>query len=138
MTEQDIQIFLDKIKLANILIQKELSMISHVNLIKSHLKSKLMEKDRLEEYNEWQWAWQNISEMYDVLEYQYMPLLDKKDSEMKNKLEKAMKKYNALNQKVSYQDLIDSYDGVRKIMEVSKFHDVTRTSSADADFESEE
>lgn len=135
LSDDDTQIFIDKIKLAAVLVQKELLMIHHVNVLKNQIKNELLDIGRVKESNEWGWAWQNISEMYDFLEFGYLDLLEEEDNKA---VVAIMDKYNALEKPVEWDDLLIAYTGIRKVMERGKFHDVSRTAIKEADFLAEE
>lgn len=136
--EESIEIFSDKIKLSSSLILKEMDMITHTNLIKSLSKNGLFDHDRKKDYLEWRWAWQNISELYDFLKFEYLEKLGKKEPDVKKELERIMKKYNTSSDEMEYEELLFAEDGILKMMAISKFHSVDRRSSLDGDFVDEE
>lgn len=138
MPESKQQIFLDKIRLAWVLISKEMDMISHVNSLKSIRRNAPQDLDRIHEYEEWRWAWHNLSELYDFLKFSYLDLLEKKDKDTKDDLVKIMKKHDYTTNKLTYEELLKAQNGVLKMMALSKFHDVAREGEGDADFLAEE
>ena len=138
MAEESTNIFSDKIKLAGVLINKELTMISHVNMVKSMKLGKDLDLDRLEEYNEWGWAWQNVSELYDFLKFEYMDRLKSKEPIIQKELEKIMKNYNYGKEAVSYLDLMLAHDGILKMMVLTGFHNVAQQEKIDQEIEEQD
>jgi len=114
-------IFSDKIKLASVLISKEMNMIFQVNSLKSALKSGRVDMARIDEDPFYKWSWQNISELYDFLKFSYLDKLEKTDKE---NIEAIMKSYNNLNTKLTYEQLIQANDYILKMMAATGFHSV--------------
>lgn len=131
------QIFSDKIRLAGVLIAKEMNMITHVNWLKLNIKTGQFIENRSNEYREWGWAWLNISELYDFLKDEYLNELKKEYKEIYDDLIEVMKNYNTPNGKVTYNDLLTAYDGILRLMQISQFHNVYREGDS-GDFVQEE
>lgn len=136
MTENP-QIFSDKIRLAGILIAKEMLMINFVNRLKTNAKIGKFEEGRKNEFSEWASAWMNISELYDFLKDGYLSDLKKKHQEVEEQLVEIMKKYNDPKGDLTYKEMLFAYDGILRLMQISQFHNVYRQGES-GDFVEEE
>lgn len=132
------KIFIDKIKLAGALVSKEFNTINMVNHLKSMVKFKQINLNNVADYNEWFWSWQNISELYDFLKNDYLEPLKKADKELYEDIIEIMDNYDKETTINTYPELKRAYNGILKMMALSKFHDVARTSDNEGDFIAEE
>jgi len=116
------KIFLDKIKLSVVIVEKELKLISTYNTLVNdiRLRPDIKEKHTLLDYPPYQQSWQSLSELYDFLEYDYLKKLNKTKQ---TKIKSCLNNYKNLND-LSLDDLKVCVDIVREIMSLSKFHDV--------------
>lgn len=120
MTEEEI--YLDKIRLGAIIVEKELVLLELFNRLIKDIRLRPDIREILQDYPLYHYCWQNVSELYDFLEYDYSNKLEKKDRES---IEEIMLKYKSLKA-VTIDDLIKAITLVKKIMSLSKFHDLIR------------
>jgi len=122
MSGENVEIYLDKIKLGALIVEKELSLIELYNTLINEIRLRPDIKEILKEYPTFHKAWQSLSELYDFLEYDYLKKLDKTKQ---TKIKSCLDKYKNLKE-LSLDELRDSVNIVREIMSISKFHDVVR------------
>jgi len=120
MSGENVEIYLDKIKLGALIVEKELSLIELYNTLINEIRLRPDIKEILKEYPTFHKAWQSLSELYDFLEYDYLKKLDKTKQ---TKIKSCLNNYKNLND-LSLDDLKVCVDIVREIMSLSKFHDV--------------
>lgn len=133
--EEKSQIFLDKIKLAARLVDKEMVVNNNINTLIRMKRSGVLEIESLSRYNEFHVAWQSLSELYDFLKNDYKAKLEKEELESVNKI---IDKYMTSNSQMTFEELISAYETVLKMMSLSGFHDLFRAKDIEATFESEE
>ena len=119
----NVEIYLDKIKLGALIVEKELSLIELYNGLISEVRLRPDIKEMLKEYPTFHKSWQCLSELYDFLEHDYIKKLKSKKEQDRIKL--CMDKYKELKE-LSLDELKDCVNIIRKIMSISKFHDVVR------------
>lgn len=122
MTES-VEIYLDKIKLGAIIVEKELSLIELYNGLINEVRLRPDIKEILKEYPTYHKSWQSLSELYDFLEHDYAKKLKNKKDE--KRIKECIDKYKNLED-LSLDELRDCVNIIRKIMSLSKFHDVVR------------
>ena len=117
-------IYLDKIKLGAMIVQKELTVIETYNRLVYEMRSREDIKEFLNQYPTFNDCWQGLAELYDFLENDYLKKISKEDQ---GKIQVIMKKYRAF-ESMGMEQLTDAVSIARKIMSASKFHDVVRKS----------
>ncbi len=123
MGADNVEIYLDKIKLGALIVEKELSLIELYNTLIGEVRLRPDIKEILKEYPTFHKAWQSLSELYDFLEYDYLKKL--KNKKKQDKIEACIKKYKTLEE-LDLDELMECVDIIREIMSISKFHDVVR------------
>jgi len=132
MAEEELpQIFLDKIKLAGMLIQKEMAIINNIHDLISMRRNGLLDLNRLQEYTEFHVSWQSLVELYDFLENGYLKTLTEDEQ---TKIVKIIASYMETDEQVSMDNLIMTYNLVRKMMTKSGFHDLRTSQRPKKDF----
>ncbi len=129
-------IFTDKIKLSKDLISSEGQIIMLYNKIHNRLKiGEIIEIDLYVDGDYFS-VWQHLMELYDFLEFKYVPkLLELKDGKKDyDKLIELVKEYRDKNKILKFEDLKFTYNTVRKVMQLSGFHDVTTSGKGKTDF----
>lgn len=116
------EVYLDKIKLGALIVEKELNLIEKFNGLIYDIRIRPDIMDILEDYPPFFITWRNLSELYDFLEYDY---IDKIPKIKKDLIKMTMKNYRA-GQKVDIEQLKEAVEIIRLIMSKSKFHDVVR------------
>ncbi|GAG83950.1 unnamed protein product [marine sediment metagenome] len=119
-------IFIDKIKLASILVQKEMQAVSQYNQLVSEIKQGIVLMQDLDRSSNFNWCWQNLSELYDILKFDYSGKLEKKQQQ---KIHKLFEAYQSVEEKLKLEDLRQAKEILLELMSLSKFHDVVRKSS---------
>ncbi len=117
------EIYLDKIKLGALIVEKELNLIELYNTLISEVRLRPDIKEIMKEYPTFHKAWQGLVELYDFLEYDYLKKL--KGEKKKKKIQSCVEKYKDLED-LDLDDLKDCVNIIREIMSLSKFHDVIR------------
>ena len=120
---ENTEIYLDKIKLGALIVEKELNLIELYNTLISEVRLRPDIKEILKEYPTFHKVWQGLVELYDFLEYDYLKKL--KGDKKKKKIKDCVEKYKDLKE-LSLDDLRDCVNIIREIMSLSKFHDVIR------------
>lgn len=123
MSGENVEIYLDKIKLGALIVEKELSLIELYNTLIGELRLRPDIKEILKDYPTFHKAWQSLSELYDFLEYDYLKKLKSKSKQ--DKIKNCVVKYKTLED-LSIGELRDCVNIIREIMSISKFHDVVR------------
>lgn len=116
------EIYLDKIKLGALIVEKELSLIELYNSLIGDIRLRPDIKEFIKDYPGFPMCWQSLAELYDFLEYDYVKKLGKEEAK---RIKKCIEKYKKLED-LSLEELGDCVNIVRKIMSLSKFHDVIR------------
>jgi len=117
------EIYLDKIQLGAIIIQKELTLIEIYNSLIHSIRMRPEILEMLNDYPNYHTVWRNLCELYDFLEYDYVNKL--KSTKDKDFIKNVVTKYKQFK-KLSIEDLNKAMDIIRKIMSISKFHDIIR------------
>jgi hypothetical protein len=122
---------MDKISLAHIIIQKIFMTINQYNNIYRKLRNGEILMADINNDEDWQLCWQNLLEIYDYIEYQYIGLLslkfDGKKKESQNvmdKLDRIINKYREHTSKLSFEDLQFAYTNIRFITTKVGLHNV--------------
>lgn len=115
-------IYLDKIKLGAVVVQKELELINLCNQIITDLRQGVIDRPRLLLYPTYNWAWQNLAELFDFLKHDYLSKIDKAD---RKKLNDIMKNYNSLGM-LNLKDLLEAKEIILEVMAKARFHDIVR------------
>lgn len=116
-------IYLDKIKLGAMIVEKELSAINQFNQLISEINQEIVPLEALKVWPLYNWCFQNLSELYDFLKYDYAKKLGKKDQET---LKIIFSKYQDRSNNLTLQDLKNGKELILKLMSKSRFHDVIR------------
>ena len=131
MDNQGPSIFSDKITLSTVLIQKIFTTITLYNNIFRKLRDGSVLKHDLVNDEDWKLCWQNVTEIYDYLEFQYINLLalkvDGKIEEgkiLKEKLIRIINRYRTTNNVLTLEDLSYVYESVRYITTKVGLHNV--------------
>jgi hypothetical protein len=122
---EDSDLYLDKIRLGAVFVEKDLKLIQQFYKFMSDIRQKIIEPDdeRLENYPEWIWAWQNINEFYVMLKNGgYTSKIAK--GKIKE-LEEMNTKYIEL-EKLDIDDLKKAFQIISQIMAACKFYDIVR------------
>ncbi len=122
MQQQDV--FIDKIKLGAIIIEKELLVIQQFNNIVSDLRRGAIDHDRLNEYPPYFWCLSNMSELYDFLKNDYIDKIPDADQKAINL---TFNNY-VLGNDISFEEFIKAKELLLLIMSKSKFHNILRFS----------
>ena len=69
------EIYLDKIALGGVLVQKALILIAQFNQLITEINRGIIDLERLNEYPLYNWACSNLSELYDALKFSYLKKL---------------------------------------------------------------
>ncbi|KKK53161.1 hypothetical protein LCGC14_3097570 [marine sediment metagenome] len=88
------EIYLDKIKLGALIVEKELNLIELYNTLISEVRLRPDIKEIMKEYPTFHKAWQGLVELYDFLEYDYLKKL--KGEKKKKKIQSCVEKYKDL------------------------------------------
>ena len=120
---QEDDIFLDKIRLGSVIIEKEMQLINQVNTLISDTRIGITDSENISVYPLFNWAWQNAAELYDFLKNDYMNKLKK---EKKIRISELIDKFRDEKQILSLKDLKEVLDVILEIMSLSKFHDILR------------
>ena len=120
---RDIEIYLDKIKLGALIVEKELSLIGLYNTLIGEVRLRPDIAEILKDYPTFHNAWQSLSELYDFLEYDYLKKL--KNKKKVDKIKDCIDKYKNLKD-LTLDELKDCVNIIREVMSISKFHDVVR------------
>lgn len=118
----DTEVYLDKIKLGALIVEKELLVIEIYNRLISDIRVRPDIKKIINDYPDYHTVWRSIAELYDFLENDYSNKLGKKDKQF---IKDVMAKYQSLKA-VTLEELGECVRIVRKIMSISKFHDLVR------------
>lgn len=116
------EIYLDKIRLGAVIVQKELDLIFIFNSLLKDIRERPEIKAELQVYSKFHSCWQHIAELYDFLKNDYLDKLKKNDKE---DIKRVMQNYLD-GKKLELADLKQTKEIVLKIMSLSKFHDVVR------------
>ena len=116
-------VYLDKIKLASVIVEKELRIISLVNDLHRRIQEIPEIIKQLNENEDFLDCWRNLKELYDFLEFDYIKQLDKPKKE---ELENLIGKYNQFH-KMKLEELNKAYNHIREVMSATKFHDLIRS-----------
>lgn len=115
-------IYLDKIRLGALIVEKELSLIEIFNQLLHDIRLRPEILDFINDYPVYHECWRCLCELYDFLEHDYASKLSKKEKE---RIKTIVASYRDLKE-LKLMDLKVSVAIVRKIMSLSKFHDVIR------------
>jgi len=115
------EVYLDKIKLGAMIVEKELNLIELFNTLIYDIRVRPDIKGFLNEYPPYFNCWRNLAELYDFLEYDYLDKIGKD----KAKIKKVMDGYR-YEAELKMEDLKEGFRIIRLIMSKSKFHDVVR------------
>lgn len=116
------EVYLDKIRLGAIIVEKELRLINQYNNIIGDIRRGIISKKDIDIYPLYAWCWQNLAEIYDFLKNDYLTKITKsKEQEIKD----IMKKFKDL-ESLSVDELTTAKEIILEIMSKSKFHDVVR------------
>jgi hypothetical protein len=115
-------IYLDKIKLAEGIVSWEITVIDIFNDLMADLRAKPELLGELKDYPPFNDSWKLAGKLYDFLEFGYKEKLPKEEQK---EIEAIMLKYRSLKL-MSLENLKTTVTIIRKLMSISKFHDVTR------------
>lgn len=116
------EVYLDKIKLGAIIVEKELVIIEIYNGLIRDLTQRPEIRTELKDYPNYHDCWRAVSELFDFLEYDYASKLPKEDSRLIAGIMKKYKEFGFL----SFEELGICVRILRYTMSLSKFHDVIR------------
>lgn len=116
------EVYLDKIKLGALIVEKELNLIELFNRLIMDIRQRPDLMTILNEYPDYQITWRNLVELYDFLENDYAKHLNKEDNKF---IKEAIESYRDLKP-VTLSSLKRCVGIVRRIMSISKFHDLIR------------
>lgn len=116
------EVYLDKIKLGALIVEKELKLIEVFNELIYDLRIRSDIMDFINEYPPFLMCWRNLSELYDFLEYDYLGKIDKKKRDL---IALIMNDYRK-GLDVDIEQLKKAVEIIRLVMSKSKFHDVVR------------
>lgn len=115
-------IYLDKIRLGALIVEKELGLIEQFNKLIQDLRVRPDLMPVINDYPNYSQVWRSASELYDFLEFDYAKKLSKEDQK---KVHDIITKYRD-QKSVKLEDLKQAVSIIRHLMSLSKFHDVTR------------
>jgi hypothetical protein len=116
-------LYLDKIRLGAVLVDKEFSIVNLYANVINLLRSGSYDKEHLDEINEYNWAWLNITELYSLLHYdKYYNVLNK---EQQKHFTSIIERYTDFKP-LGLDDLKACVDYVNILMSKNNFHDVFR------------
>lgn len=122
MSERDTDVYLDKIKLGEAIILKQMACTNQYNTLITRIKRGHIQLDRLGEYDEYRFSWQNILELYDLLKYAYFHHLKNREE-----IEGYIEQYRALNaDEPTLEQLGQVYHAIINVMGAAGFHFLTR------------
>ena len=145
MVDDSPNIFSDKITLYVILVNKIFVVINLYNNIYRKLRNNDLHVDDLSTDNDWSLCWQNLVEINDFLEFEYIDLLDDKDDNekdkdkdinslekddkktkegTKDKFKKIITKYRTIRNNLNLEDLTFIYENLRYVTTKAGFHNV--------------
>jgi len=127
-------IFLDKIKLAMVLVKKELDISEYYNYLHSQILRKIITTQDINSSDEFYNCWASIMELFDILENTYIEKLKKKHKEETLNLLKIVNKYRE-GKNTGYNDLKLAVTMIHKLMSVTGFHDLVRLGEEDISIE---
>jgi len=142
-------IFLDKIALSSILLQKIFVTINSYNNIHRKIRSKDLQETDLYIDEDWQTCWQNLKELYDYIEFEYLDILeqkvtfeskkkpsheDKRTADLlKQRLKQIFQTYMK-NEPLTFDELNFVYEHIRFISTKIGLHNINRIGSSVVDF----
>lgn len=131
MAKEEENIFLDKIKLSFIVLEKESSVIEvYSNLIK-RINAKYLKVEDVEESEDYDGSWNLAFELYSFIEYNKIASIEKKKKSDKElikeivELRRIMKKYENPEEKVNFKDLQTIMPTLKKLISLSGYHEDT-------------
>lgn len=122
MSDDDEAIYQDKIKLAEIITQKELTVIEVHHQLINDIRLRPEIKKELNDYPQYHQVLRNISELFDFLKGDYLDKITLADSA---KIKNFMKLYKNLGD-LTFEQINEAVDIILDIMTKAKFHDIVR------------
>jgi len=120
------RIFSDKIKLWAMIIGFELEAIQEYESLFRRLRTGEIDEVDLERDSDYHLVWQQIISLFSFLEFgKGIKNLIKNDNKAYDRLKRIVLRYRKLDMTLSFADLNFSYDLIRKIMDLSGFHDLS-------------
>ena len=128
-------LYLDKIGLAQIFLDKIFKTINSYNNIYRKINTGDLEDSELHTDNDWATCWQNLKELYDYIEFQYLDLLDTKFSKeekykadnIRDQMELIFNNYMEGNGKNSKSDLTFIYKNITYVTTKIGLHNVSKS-----------
>lgn len=130
MDEQLQQIYNDKIKLAQTIIEREFEMITRFRKLHKHITVNSTPESERCDLDLFHSTWEIIMQLYDFAEDSYLSKLKKKDNKRYDKLVAVVDKYNTFN-KTNWDDYVFAYNTIKYVICINGFHDVTRIEEDD-------
>jgi len=146
MIENRNDLFIDKIKLSSMVILKEASLIAEFNSFMSDVKSNMFQNPssaafikKINKDLQFNNIIAYIKELYDLLEFNKIKDLVKKgtvNDKDYNKIKDVISKYsNNPSEEFSYDEILEAYNQMRKIVSLSGYHEDTKNDNSDLGWE---
>jgi len=125
--DNDKDIYLDKIRLGAVIVNKELEFINYYNNLIRNVRGGIIEEKYINEDELFGMCFQNLVELYDFLKDDYLEKLPKQDIE---KINLAVEKWENL-EPLGFDDLRESKRIMLSVMAKAGFHDIFRKFEGD-------
>jgi len=117
------EIMLDKYRIAFNILEKEGILIQQYNHILRDIKAGYLDSKTISKSFDFLDCWTTLKELYDFMRYNKIVGMKKGYKEDVEKLEQIMDKYEDLKEEVSFDDLKQSYNFIRKFISIAGYHE---------------
>ncbi len=133
------RIFQDKLRVTRMIVEYEVRLITDFNSLIRRMRIGEIEESNLKVEGEYSITWQLVGQISDDFEFDkhnMQKVIDHNENDYKQ-FEEIHHDYRYMKS-VSFESFRFCYGIVRKIMQLSGFHDIALKAEADGEFESEE
>lgn len=127
MEGQQNKIFIDKLALSAMVVDKEGQLIGAYSKLINRINAAYLKQDRIKYSMDYDKSWCMIFEIYSFMRYNKLKTIEKekKDDGDIPKLTELMKMYESSKEGVSFKDLKEAYRMTLKFISLSGYHDDT-------------
>lgn len=136
------QIWTDKLQLYNIMLEKLMNVIhQYNNIYRKFYEEAIIDDESLKTDDDWKFCWQNLAELFDFLEFEYLNEFDRakpgelgeyEPQDIKDKLSAIMRKYRSTHANMKLSELDFTYRHIKFLTTKVGLHSMDQKQSYDA------
>lgn len=122
LTPQE-EIMLDKYRLSFNILEHEGNMIQQYNHLLRSLKAGYLDSKTIMTSYDYLDCWTTLKELYDFMRFNKIADMERRYKKDVEKLQEIMERYESLKEEVSFDDLKQSYNFIRKFISIAGYHE---------------